>query len=64
MLCCPRCSAVLRHVPGLQQVGEPFMQSDEQGSFMICLGCAARVPWQDDDEDESDFDVGGGAVPA
>ena len=62
MLCCPRCSAVLRHVRGLHQAGEPYLHSDEQGSFMFCLGCAARVPWQD--EDDPDFDLGSGALPA
>ena len=50
MISCPKCSAVLRRIDGLHQAGEPFMQADEQGQFMICLTCQTRVPWVDEDQ--------------
>lgn len=46
----PGCDAVLRHVAGLHQEGEPYMQSEETGTFMICLKCGARVAWQEPQE--------------
>ena len=58
----PSCDAVLRRVPGLHQAGEPYLQSDEDGSFMVCLKCGARVSWQDDDDRIGDPDLG--AAPA
>ena len=45
----PGCDAVLRRLPGLHQPGEPYMQSDADGSFMLCLKCGAKVRWHDDD---------------
>ena len=58
MITCPGCRAVLRQVAGLHQAGEPYMQHDEQGTFMICLKCETKVRWKDDDPPPSDFDLG------
>jgi hypothetical protein len=63
MIDCPQCSAVMRRVPGLHQAGEPYMQSDEHGSFMTCLMCGTRVAWRDD-EDDSGLDFGSDPVMA
>jgi len=61
MIVCPTpgCDAVLRRVPGLHQPGEPYMQSDGDAFFMLCLKCGARVPWQDDGNRLGVADLGG-----
>lgn len=59
MTTCPKCSAVLRRIDGLHQAGEPYLQNDARGSFMVCLKCHARVDWQQgDDTPDLDFDSG------
>ena len=59
MILCPNpsCDAVLRRVPGLHQPGEPYMQADDNGCFMVCLKWW-RPSWQDDDDQLGDLDVG------
>ena len=52
MIVCPRCTAVLRKVPGLHQEGEPYLCTDEQGAFMLCLHCGTRVPWAEPPSDD------------
>ena len=59
MIVCPNCSAVLRKVPGLHQEGEPYLRCDEQGTFMLCLKCEARVAWQDESGPDDDLGLGG-----
>ena len=63
MITCPECSAVLRRVDGLHQQGEPYMQLDERGSFMLCLKCGARVAWEDQDAAPG-LDFGDDMAPA
>ena len=47
MILCPTPGeAILRRVVGLHQAGEPYIQSDETGMFMICMKYGARVTWQ------------------
>ncbi len=50
MILCPNpsCDAVLRRMPGLHQPGEPYMQSDDDGLFMVCWKCETMVRWHDD----------------
>ena len=62
MITCPKCFA-LRRVDGLHQQGEPYMQLDERGSFMLCLKCGARVPWEDH-EAAPGLDFGDDMAPA
>ena len=63
MISCPECSTVLRRIDGLHQQGEPYMQLDERGSFMLCLKCGARVPWEDQDPTPG-LDFGDDMAPA
>jgi len=49
---------VLRSIPGLHQAGDPYIRTDEQGSYMECLKCETKVRWKDDDEPALDFDIG------
>jgi len=35
-------------MPGLHQPGEPYMQSDDDGLFMVCWKCETMVRWHDD----------------
>jgi len=55
---CPTCWTVLRSIPGLHQAGDPYIRTDEQGSYMECLKCETKVRWKDDDEPALDFDIG------
>ncbi len=58
MIKCTTCAALLRQVDGLHQPGEPYMQADDDGSFMVCLKCETRVRWQDDEPAAANFDLG------
>ena len=41
----PGCQTVLRKLLGIQQAGEPPIWSDQEGRFVRCPACSARVPW-------------------
>ena len=47
--------------PSAYAPGEPYLQNDARGSFMVCLTCHARVDWKQDD-DTRDLDFGSGAI--
>jgi DNA-directed RNA polymerase subunit RPC12/RpoP len=36
---CERCGATLRALPGIQQLGEPRIHTDEIGAYIRCPAC-------------------------
>ena len=65
MILCPNpcCGAVLRHIRGLHQAGEPYLLSDQEGPFMVCMRCGMQVRWQDE-EPPAVYDLGDGTAIA
>ena len=65
MILCPNpcCAVVLRRIPGLHQAGEPYLLSDQDGSFMVCMRCGMQVRWQDE-EPPANYDLGDGTAIA
>jgi hypothetical protein len=47
MITCPtpQCGAILRKVAGLHSAGDPPLQRDQQGDFVSCPKCHARIGW-------------------
>ncbi len=41
----PHCGAMLRQVAGLHSAGDPPLQHDQQGDFVCCPKCHARIGW-------------------
>jgi len=37
------------HTSCAHQAGEPYLQSDEHGQYVLCLKCETSVRWQDED---------------
>jgi hypothetical protein len=41
----PGCGAVIRKILGLHRFGEPMVWKDDDGEFVQCPRCQARIPW-------------------